>query len=41
MNDARAELAAAALNEFQHITGADDEDALGDLLCDLMLVRPK
>jgi hypothetical protein len=36
MNDARAEWAAAALRHFQCTTGADDEDALGDLLCDLM-----
>ncbi len=35
-NDHRAEWAAAALHEFQRITGTEDEDALGDLLCDLM-----
>jgi len=36
MNDARAEWAEAAISEFRRITGTDDEDALGDLLCDLM-----
>ena len=36
MNDKRAQWAAAALREFGRITGTDDEDALGDLLCDLM-----
>ncbi len=36
MNDQRAEWAAAALNRFCSITGADYEDSLGDLLCDLM-----
>jgi hypothetical protein len=36
MNDNRAEWAAEALRQFQSITGTDDEDALGDLLCDLM-----
>jgi hypothetical protein len=35
-NDDRAEWAAAALREFQRRTGTDDEDALSDLLCDLM-----
>jgi hypothetical protein len=35
-NDDRAVWAAAALNEFRRITGTEDEDALGDLLCDLM-----
>jgi hypothetical protein len=36
MNDERAEWAAMALNQFQRITGADDDDALADLLCDFM-----
>lgn len=36
MNANRAEWAAAALYEFRRLTGADYEDALGDLLCDLM-----
>jgi len=36
MNDDRAEWAAAALRHFQCITGADYDDALGDLLCDLI-----
>lgn len=36
MNDDRAAWAEAALNEFRRVTGTDDEDALGDLLCDLM-----
>lgn len=36
MNDDRADWAAAALRSFQRETGTDDEDALGDLLCDLM-----
>jgi hypothetical protein len=36
MNEERAEWAAAALRHFQCTTGADYEDALGDLLCDLM-----
>lgn len=36
MNDDRAEWAGTALNAFQRLTGTDDEDALGDLLCDLM-----
>ena len=36
MNNDRAAWAAAALREFQRVTGTDDEDALGDLLCDLM-----
>jgi hypothetical protein len=35
-NDDRAEWAAAALRQFQRTTGTDYEDALGDLLCDLM-----
>lgn len=35
LND-RAEWAAAALRHFQCTTGTDYEDALGDLLCDLM-----
>ena len=36
MNADRAEWAAAALRHFQCTTGTDYEDALGDLLCDLM-----
>jgi hypothetical protein len=36
MNADRAEWAAAALRYFQCATGADYDDALGDLLCDLM-----
>lgn len=36
MNDDRAEWAACALRHFQCTTGSDYEDALGDLLCDLM-----
>lgn len=36
MNDKRAGWAATALKAFQDETGADDEDALGDLLGDLM-----
>jgi hypothetical protein len=36
MNDQRAAWAAAALQAFRYITGTDEEDALGDLLCDLM-----
>ena len=36
MNDKRAAWAAAALRRFQQVTGTDDEDSLGDLLCDLM-----
>ena len=36
MNDDRAKWAATVLREFQRITGADQEDALGDLLGDLM-----
>jgi hypothetical protein len=35
-NDDRAKWAAAALRQFRHTTGADHEDSLGDLLCDLM-----
>jgi hypothetical protein len=35
-NDDRAEWAGAALRHFQRITGTEDEDSLGDLLCDLM-----
>jgi hypothetical protein len=35
-NDDRAAWAAAALVSFQSETGTDDEDALADLLCDLM-----
>src|SRR5262249_18811724 len=36
MNDDRAEWAAAALRHFQCTTGTDYDDALGDLLGDLM-----
>jgi hypothetical protein len=36
MNDDRAEWAASSLRHFQCITGADFEDALSDLLGDLM-----
>jgi hypothetical protein len=36
MNAARAEWAAAAIRHFRCTTGTDWEDALGDLLCDLM-----
>jgi hypothetical protein len=36
MNDARADWAATALRCFARETGTDDEDALTDLLCDLM-----
>ena len=35
-NADRARWAGRALRHFQRITGADKEDALGDLLCDLM-----
>ncbi len=35
MNGDRAEWA-AALRAFEAVTGADYEEALGDLLCDLM-----
>ena len=36
MNNGRAHWAEAALVEFQHRTGADVEDAVSDLLADLM-----
>ena len=36
MNDARADWAGAALSAFMQETGTDEEDALGDLLADLM-----
>jgi hypothetical protein len=36
LNDYRSARAASALAEFIRITGADEEDALGDLLTDLM-----
>lgn len=36
MNEDRAAWAACALRHFQRVTGTDDEDALSDLLCDLM-----
>lgn len=35
-NADRAKWAEAALRHFQRATGADREDALGDLICDLM-----
>lgn len=35
-NEDRASWAQAALDAFQEVTGTDDEDALADLLCDLM-----
>ena len=36
MNDDRAQWAEAALRCFQQATGTEDEDALTDLICDLM-----
>ena len=36
MNDNRAAWAATAILSFQQETGTDDENALTDLLCDLM-----
>ncbi|MGA8758155.1 MAG: hypothetical protein WB611_17840 [Stellaceae bacterium] len=36
MNASRAKWAGTALRQFQCVAGTDDEDALGDLLCDLM-----
>jgi hypothetical protein len=36
MNDRRAEWAGAAVQDFRSRTGADFDDALSDLLCDLM-----
>jgi hypothetical protein len=36
MNADRAKWAATALRAFRKATGADAEEALGDLLCDLM-----
>lgn len=36
INESRADLAEAALLAFQQITGAESEDALSDLLADLM-----
>ena len=36
MNDSRAEWAGAALSAFMRETGTDEEDALGDLLADLI-----
>jgi hypothetical protein len=36
LNKERAEWAASTLGAFQDITGTDDEDAVCDLLCDLM-----
>ena len=36
MNDQRSAWADIAIRAFQTATGSDDEDALGDLLADLM-----
>lgn len=36
LNDARARWAGQAVDRYQELTGADDEDVLADLLCDLM-----
>jgi hypothetical protein len=36
VNDSRAAWASIAIQAFQAATGTDDEDALGDLLTDLM-----
>jgi hypothetical protein len=36
MNDRRAEWAETSLRHFRSWTGAEYDDALGDLLCDLM-----
>jgi hypothetical protein len=36
MNDSRAEWGASCIRHFQCTTGADFDDALCDLLCDLM-----
>jgi hypothetical protein len=36
MNDNRAEWGASCIRHFQCTTGADFDDALSDLLCDLM-----
>ena len=36
MNEWRACVARVALNAFQEATGTDDQDALGDLLGDLL-----
>lgn len=36
MNARRAEWGGEAIDRFQQITGTEDEDALADLLCDLM-----
>jgi hypothetical protein len=36
MNNDRAQWAAEAIYAFQRVTGTEDQDALGDLLCDLM-----
>jgi hypothetical protein len=35
-NNERADTASEALRQFQLVTGTDDEDALGDLLCNLI-----
>ena len=36
MNERRSRWAALAVRRFQRATGADDSDAVADLLCDLM-----
>jgi len=36
MNNARSKWAGDCLRQFQYMTGADYEDALSDLLCNLM-----
>jgi hypothetical protein len=36
LNEDRSSWAGAALTTFMHVTGTDEEDALGDLLADLM-----
>lgn len=36
MNDERAGWAEDTLDHFRAVTGTDEEDALADLLCDLM-----
>ena len=35
-NDKRAEWAKQTIEKFQEITGTEDEDAMSDLLCDMM-----
>jgi hypothetical protein len=36
INKERADWAKSAVEAFQGITGTDDEDAVSDLLCDIM-----